>query len=195
MKRFGIGRTLLAIGIVVVLLLHLAASPDHSQRSIEIFPEMLESVPYESQGSNPNFADGSTLRRPVPGTAARGYPAFRYEATPEGGLRAGRELVNPFGADDATALARGAFVYQTFCQMCHGADGSGQGPMTKRGVPPPPSLSAERSLTMKDGQMYHILTLGQGSMAPYASQVERDDRWKVILHVRSLQKTAKGSEQ
>jgi hypothetical protein len=40
---------------------------------------------------------------------------------------------------------------------------------------------------MPDGQMYHLLTLGQKNMASYASQVERADRWKVIRHIRALQ--------
>ena len=35
--------------------------------------------------------------------------------------------------------------------------------------------------------MFHVLSYGQGNMAPYASQVDRDDRWKAILHVRALQ--------
>jgi mono/diheme cytochrome c family protein len=62
--------------------------------------------------------------------------------------------------------------------------------VTKQGVPPPPSLLAERALRMADGQMYHIITFGQGNMAAYASQVEREDRWRVINYVRELQKEA-----
>ena len=41
---------------------------------------------------------------------------------------------------------------------------------------------------MKDGQLFHILTYGQGSMAPMAAQLSRDRRWDVINFVRSLQK-------
>ncbi|MBI3484584.1 MAG: cytochrome c, partial [Acidobacteria bacterium] len=43
---------------------------------------------------------------------------------------------------------------------------------------------------IKDGQIFHIVTYGQKNMASYATQVSRDDRWKVILYVRSLQKQA-----
>lgn len=191
MNALGGTRALLLAAIVLVLLLHLVAQPDVSRRSLQILPDMLDSVPYEAQGSNPNFEDLRNLRQPAPGTAARGYPAFRYAATPEDALRAGAELANPFSTDDAGNLARGAFVYETFCQVCHGADGSGRTPVTARGVPPPPALSAEHAQTMKDGQMYHAITLGQGNMAPYAAQVARSDRWKVILHIRSLQQAAK----
>ena len=40
---------------------------------------------------------------------------------------------------------------------------------------------------MPDGQMFHVLTFGQGNMAAYAAQVERDDRWRVIAYIRQLQ--------
>ena len=70
----------------------------------------------------------------------------------EGALLAGEELVNPIAEDDADALTRGAFVYNTFCVVCHGAAGLGNGVATKRGVPPPPSLLAERAVKMTDGR-------------------------------------------
>jgi len=191
MKQLGSVRVLLAAAIVLIVFLHFVAQPNASRRSLQILPDMVESVPYDAQGSNPNFENFQNLRPPVPGTAARGYPAFRYAATPEEALRAGRELTPPPSANNAGNLVRGAFVYEIFCQVCHGADGSGKTPATARGVPPPPSLTAERAQTMKDGQMYHLITLGQGNMAPYAAQVERSDRWKVILHIRSLQRAVK----
>ena len=199
MKGFGIVRQLLVAAIVVVVILHFFVNPDQSQRSYQILADMHDSVPYDAQSAHLGLGAGSgdpNRFLPPPGSAAVGYPAFRYEATPEDAIRAGAELQNPESSDDAVALERGAFVYRTFCEMCHAANGDGQGPMTKRGVPPPPSLLAERARAMKDGQMYHLLTLGQGNMAPYASQIERADRWKVILHLRSLQKVAaKSSSQ
>jgi hypothetical protein len=35
--------------------------------------------------------------------------------------------------------------------------------------------------------MFHIITYGKGNMPPHAAQISREDRWKVILHIRSLQ--------
>jgi len=40
---------------------------------------------------------------------------------------------------------------------------------------------------MTDGQMFHVLTFGQKNMPAYASQVSAEDRWKAILHVRTMQ--------
>ena len=88
------------------------------------------------------------------------------------------------------SLARGGDVYRKFCVTCHGPQGAGDGPVTGRGFPPPPSMLTGKSLQMKDGQLFHILTYGQGSMAPLAAQMSRDDRWAVINYVRDLQSKA-----
>ncbi len=47
---------------------------------------------------------------------------------------------------------------------------------------------------MPDGQMYHLITLGQKNMASYATQVQRDDRWKVIRYIRTLQEPPEEQE-
>ncbi len=90
---------------------------------------------------------------------------------------------------------RGAEVYSVSCVSCHGPTGAGDGPVAKRGFPPPPPLTTGKSAQMKDGQLFHILTYGQGSMAPMAAQISRDRRWDVINYVRSLQQGAAESVQ
>jgi mono/diheme cytochrome c family protein len=97
------------------------------------------------------------------------------------------------GEPDAVArldasVQRGAEVYSVFCVSCHGMSGAGDGPVAKRGFPPPPPLPTGKSVQMKDGQLFHILSHGQGSMAPMAAQLSRDRRWDVINFIRSLQK-------
>ncbi len=87
----------------------------------------------------------------------------------------------------SASLERGSHVYLTLCISCHGPKGGGDGPVTQRGFPPPPSILTGKSLQMKDGQLFHILTYGQGSMAPFASQLSRELRWDVINYVRDLQ--------
>jgi mono/diheme cytochrome c family protein len=151
---------------------------------------MAEPVPYGAFAPNPNFPDGKTLREPAPGTVARGHLPLHYRPTPEDAIRAGKELHSPFRATDTQARARGARVFADYCQVCHGLQGKGDGPVTKRGVPPPPSLVDGKSREMKDGQLFHILTYGQGNMPSYAAQLSREDRWQAILHVRSFQQAA-----
>lgn len=88
------------------------------------------------------------------------------------------------------SLGRGAQIYSVFCVSCHGVGGAGDGPVAKRGFPPPPPLTTGKSVQMKDGQLFHILTYGQGNMAPMAAQLPRERRWEVINYVRGLQQSA-----
>jgi len=88
------------------------------------------------------------------------------------------------------SVQRGGDVYQVLCISCHGPQGAGDGPVAKRGFPPPPPLTTGKSAQMKDGQLFHILTYGQGSMAPMAAQLARERRWDVINYVRGMQRAA-----
>ena len=51
----------------------------------------------------------------------------------------------------------------------------------------PPSLLAEHARRLSDGEIWQVITRGQGAMASYAAQVLHEDRWRVIQHVRTLQ--------
>src|SRR5262249_46448608 len=82
---------------------------------------------------------------------------------------------------------RGGAVFANFCQVCHGPLGQGNGPVTQGGFPPPASLSADRAVRMKDGQMFHVLTYGQGNMPSFNAQLSQADRWSAILYIRLLQ--------
>ena len=190
MRRLRLRTTLIpaALLLLIGLLagLSLILGRDFSQPNLRFLPEMVTSVPYDSFDANPVFADGKTLQRPVPGTIARGHAPLHFAAGEEEALRAGRELINPVAATPE-ALARGARVYLAFCQVCHGETGIGDGTVTTRGFPPPPSLLAANARNLPDGQLFHIVTFGQNNMPPYAAMISPEDRWKVTLYVRSLQ--------
>jgi mono/diheme cytochrome c family protein len=111
----------------------------------------------------------------VPGTIPRGLPPTSDIPTE-----------NPFSAADKSAVARGAFVFVNFCQPCHAADAQGVGPVVKRGFPPPPPLTRGQTQSKTDEQLFQVVTNGINTMPSYALQLSREDRWKVILHVRSL---------
>jgi mono/diheme cytochrome c family protein len=187
-----ISRTNVTLGVALAasLALNWGTRPDPAAQALEFAPQMAHTVRSNAFAPNPAFADGQTLRAPEPGTIPRGRLPLPYTASPADAARAGLELHSPFAANDTPALARGAALFGTFCQPCHGTGGRGDGLVAQRGFPPPPSLLADHAIGLPDGQLFHILTYGQGNMASYASQISRDDRWKVILHVRSLQQAA-----
>lgn len=188
------GRVILNGFLLLTVVMSVTASwifsSDPARPNFEFLPQMAHSPRYNAFAPNANFANGTTLQRPEPGAIARGSMPLRYAATPQDALRAGEELKSPFDLSNVRAQERGAFVFSNFCAICHGAGGTGNGPVAQRGYPPPPSLLAEHALKMKDGQLFHVLTYGQNNMPSYASQLSRDDRWNVILYVRTVQAAA-----
>jgi mono/diheme cytochrome c family protein len=156
-----------------------------SGRGFTYMPDMARSVPYNAFAPNPVTRDGKTLQAPVPGTIPRGFQPLRYGATPEEAVRAGRELQNPIPAG-AEALARGRALYETFCLVCHGTQGQGDGPLVPR-IPNPPSYTSDRVRQMPAGQILHVITYGSGRMPSYAAQVSLPERWLIVHYVGTLQ--------
>ena len=150
--------------------------------------QMSRSPAFDSFAPNPNFSDGMTLRTPPLGTIARGEMPLHYGTTPTEAVRAGQELHNPLAVTSPAVQERGAFVYATYCQVCHGATGLGDGPVTRRGVPPPLSMLTGKAMQMNDGEMFHVITYGQGNMSAHAVQLSPNDRWAVVAYVRQMQK-------
>ncbi len=181
-------KSIIKLGIVVVLLFGLqkCLTNDPRELNVEFVPEMVHSVPFDAFAENPNYPNGQTLQMPVEGSIARGFlPEYS-----DGDLTeelAGKVLKSPIENSDKH-IARGEWVYRNYCQVCHGMTGLGDGPVTKRGVPPPPSLLSDKVKNMKDGQLYFIISNGKGNMASYRSQVQREDRWKVIQYLRTMEK-------
>lgn len=160
--------------------------------NFEFAPAMAHGAAFTTYQTNPNFADGSTLRQPVAGTIARGMAPLGYGPSNADQMRAANELVNPFAASDKAAVARGALVYSRYCQVCHAADGSGGTPVTEHGFRKPPSLLRPFTKSMKDGQIFWLATYGRGMMPAHGPQIPVEDRWKLVLHVRVLQQRAGG---
>lgn len=178
---------LLFAALLASLGLNLAVRSNPTQPNREFIPEMVRTPRYNAYSVNPNFPDGKTLQRPEPGTIPRGYLPVHYVSTSEDAIRAGDTLQNSFSPNDPTAVSRGKTVFLNFCVPCHGVAGKGDGLVVQRGYPAPPSLLANNARNIKDGQIFHILSFGQKNMPAYASQLSREDRWKVIVYVRSMQ--------
>ena len=165
---------MLGLGVVVSVALTLDARGPSARPNFEYLPNMARTPRFNAFEENPNFSDGLTLRMPVPGTIPRGW-----EPVGE---------VNPFSAGDRQAVERGARVFADFCQPCHGADAKGVGPVVKHGFPPPPPLARCQTQDKTDAQLFQVVTEGVQTMPSYARQLSHDDRWKVILHVRSFKR-------
>lgn len=186
MKRIRGYLLVAAVIAVCSLLLAKLTETDPKQRNLEIFTEMVYSKAVESFTASSQLPGGVSQQPLVAGVVLRGFLPLPFGPGPEEAKRAGIELQNPFTGDDQ-ALARGQRLYAIYCVNCHDAGGNGRGPIVQRGMLPPPSLHAARALELPDGEMFHILTFGQGNMASHAAQLSRDERWQVLLYVRRLQ--------
>lgn len=181
---------LFLLAAVALIVANPALRPDAARLNYEFLPQMAHAPRYNAFAPNANFADGKTLQAPPAGAIARGYLPLHYVATPQDALRAGEELHSPVDLNSQQARERGAMVFTNYCAVCHGPSGTGNGTITQRGFPPPPSLLLEHALKMKEGQMFHVLAFGQNNMPSYASQLSRMDRWYAIAYVRALQAQA-----
>jgi mono/diheme cytochrome c family protein len=179
-------RRVRACGLVMAAVALAGCGANADRRAFQYMPDMAASVPYDSFRPNPNARDGATLRAPVRGTVARGFVPLPYTATAADAERAGRELHNPLPLD-ALTLSEGRALYQTFCVVCHGPSGEGDGPLTGK-IPPPPSYRSDGVRDLPEGRLFHVVTFGSGRMPSYAAQLTREERWKVVRYVQTLQK-------
>ncbi len=173
MERRTLNR-ILGVALVASVGLNIAAFGPKVRLNFEYFPNMARTARYNAFEENPNFSDGMTLRAPVPGTIPRGWQPPTD--------------TNPFESADRAAIEQGKQVFTTFCQPCHGADAKGVGPVVQHGFPPPPPLSRSQTQDKSDAQLFDVVTNGVRTMPPYGPQLSIEDRWKVILHVRSFRR-------
>ena len=165
----------------------LAACSNASERGFEYAPDMVRGPAYKAFAPNPATRDGLTLQRPVAGTIARGYRPFHYGPGEDEAARAGRDLVDPFDAS-RPVVEEGGALYRSYCLVCHGPQGKGDGPISGK-IPPPPSYLSDRILAFAPGRIFHVITRGSGKMASYAAQLGADDRWKIVTYIKvDLQK-------
>lgn len=101
------------------------------------------------------------------------------------GLRTVDALANPMSG--TLNLERGGRIFNTYCAVCHGLEGKGNGTVAGR-MGYVPDLTAEMTLQRSDGYLYTVLRHGRGVMPRYGDRIrDHDDRWRVVLYVRRLQ--------
>ena len=123
------------------------------------------------------------IRPPVAGTIPRGYYPLPAAMTME---ESGKKNTNPLQRTSAV-LTRGRYLFNTYCIVCHGPYGEGDGLIVPK-FPRPPSLQSDKIRGYPDGNIYYIITRGQNLMPSYASQIAQNDRWAIIHYVRALQR-------
>ncbi len=99
-------------------------------------------------------------------------------------LKAGEQLSNPLPTDDPNE-GRGAEMYETYCQVCHGAGGAGDGSVGLKYNPEPMDLTLPYVQNQSDGQLFYTITHGGVVMPSYRFAVSQDDRWRIVRYLRT----------
>jgi mono/diheme cytochrome c family protein len=92
---------------------------------------------------------------------------------------------NPVVSDEVS-LQRGAILFSIHCQLCHGAQGHGDGPLAHYFDRTPQNLTSTQITDEFDGSVYLTIFQGFGQMPSLAEDLTPRERWDVINYVRTL---------
>jgi mono/diheme cytochrome c family protein len=113
------------------------------------------------------------------------------------GLAAAERVTNP-RTRTSESLNRGKWVYETYCLVCHGDAGRGDGPISSTAGGPffgVRSLVNDTIARRSDGYLYGVViqasSMGRGLMPIYGDKIHDTDRWDVVNYVRVLQQQAR----
>jgi mono/diheme cytochrome c family protein len=172
---------------------------------LEIFPDMDRQMKFAEQGKTGIFNDGRMDRLPVPGTVptVTNEQAPYINLTPDNRFReddyvaTGKLADGTFGDGlplevSYQAMQEGQEIYGIYCLICHGDSGNGKGVIANEryGYPTIASLLQTRIMDLPDGDIFNTITHGKNTMGPYGSKIRVEDRWKVVMYVRALQRAA-----
>ena len=89
----------------------------------------------------------------------------------------------------AAQASSGATTFKSKCQLCHGADGTGDTTLGKQLQAA--NLRSKDVQKKTDAELHKVIHDGNGNMPPFADQLSEDQIAQVIKFVRALGKTAK----
>jgi mono/diheme cytochrome c family protein len=182
--KYGVQASAILFASVLI-----SACNDPNNPGLEYAPQMYESIPYEplkQMEANKTNPMGMNMRNPAIGTVPRGKLNYFDHIPKEDVATAEQTLRNPI-AYTRQNLEEGKVLYTRICQHCHGEQGDGQGPVGQKfkGVP---NYAAGAYVNMNDAHIYHVIQWGKGRMMPHGSIVNPEERWKIAMYVRVLQK-------
>lgn len=193
-KAMKQGKHILQLAVLLVLAGAMAScGRDNNDPGMQFSPEMYESIPFEPfkqvMDSTTPFKNGQTMQEPPAGTISRdGYAAFEF-AGGDSVKADNAELIalkNPVPLTDKV-LKEGKVLYLRFCSACHGKAGAGNGKVAGHDAINPTAFNSAKIAAYTPGQIYHTIMYGQGVMGSYASQLEYEERWKVVHFINTLQ--------
>lgn len=187
----------------------------------QFFPDMDEQPKWNPQAGSEFFQDGSTARIPDPNAVAFGRMPIDHEAVRDqswavsfvaerDGLLAENDAVYLGKAADGSyvdyipvpvtleRLERGRERFNSFCAACHGVAGDGKSKVADYFIAKPVNLSIDlytdpAQRTARDGYIFEVIRNGVRTMPGYAHSIDAQDTWNIVMYVRALQKSHRGT--
>lgn len=178
MKRTS--NILIAAALVSGALLS-ACGKDNRKPGRHYMPDMFESRAYEF------YNERLSTMKPVEGTVKRGELLPYHLKAADTALA--NAVKNPLILTKAD-LEEGKRLFNIYCAICHGSKLDGNGPLYNGGNGPyvaaPANLGSGPKASYTEGRLFHVMTYGFNAMGSYASQLDREQRWKIAAYIRSF---------
>lgn len=186
--------------IIISLILSAAAvfigCSDKRSPGRTYMPDMVYSRGYESYAerdstiftTNPNDAGHKIFYNNLPpaGTIKRG-DLFPYTVPNDsnGLLNLSNLVKNPLEPITGKELEEAGRLFNINCAVCHGEKAEANGPLA-------PKIGGVKSIIaaspgFSDGRIFYVMTYGQNNMGSYASQLTKEQRWRIVQYIRTLE--------
>lgn len=93
--------------------------------------------------------------------------------------------VNPIPTDEIS-MQRGRILFSFHCQVCHGENGHGDGPLSKYFERTPENLTSSQITTEFDGAVYLTIRNGFGQMPALFENLTQRETWDVVNYLHTL---------
>jgi mono/diheme cytochrome c family protein len=110
--------------------------------------------------------------------------AVALNGTPEFDLTNADARVSNPEPSSPVSLETGRAYFDTFCAVCHGHSGRGDGPLTKR-FPAIPAIATAQVAGYTDPYVFALISKGRGLMPDYG-RIPVSARWDIVNYLRTL---------
>jgi len=196
----GVVHALLVLGAAAAVALGLVAQARVSRGRaprLHLVTDMDFQPVVKAERAAPFFADGRGSRGALPGTVSREQSLDEHLTLGMVDGAPSRTFPRAVGVDRA-AMEAGRRGFETYCAPCHGLAGNGDGMVARRadalaqggGWVPPSSLNQDYVRAQPVGQLFASISGGIRTMPAYGHLLPPEDRWRILLYVRALERRA-----
>lgn len=195
------------IAIIATLIVSMAVAfvgcKDKRSPGTTYMPDMAYSRAYESYAERDSTVFTTDINDighkifynnlPPAGTIKRGE-VFPFSVVPDNNrgiidsnalINLSAQVKNPLDPLTGKELEEAGRLFNINCAVCHGAKGEANGPVA-------PKVGGVKSIIasspgFSDGRLFYVMTYGQNNMGSYASQLSREQRWRIVQYIRTLE--------